>query len=603
MELEVEVLKRIDTEHVLNTIVALAEEAEELADKVKVLTSVAAIRAKMGDVDRACRDLDAIVNLTVEIEDVWNRSELLAHIVSEITDIGMLDKAIEIADKVEDKIALSMALADIASALARRGAVERALHLFKQASHMANEERDEDWTPTALEKIGETMVRAGLVDEAVSIADEVDIAFRPYMLTDIAEALIERGEKEKAIRALNKAFREAEELADVKERVCALSCIADSLINADAPDKAYEVLQRAISYMENADTELRRSWVWEDVVSSLVRIGRFREAIDLAKRIEDRETRLRALSEIADNTANIIREVLSIMVDVGEVEEAIKLAMRGRDDRVSSFMAKLLLDLGEMEKALEMAERTSYEYRVQVLNRVIDAALKAGDVEKAIEMAKRIYFPNLDLRWEKLADIAEHLALSGAVDRALNLVSEIEDVDQRVQALADMAFTLAESGKLDQARRVLKYAFHATRDVKNTIERAWALLDLADVMAAADIRDIPVILACMRLALPDKVGPGGGELKLSLEAYEDIGAMSVDLSAWLEHLELDRPVLRFRSLQAGARRKRKVGLRPKHAGEFTLPINIRLNRVDISLEPSTPCMRLRAVLGREVQSS
>ena len=590
-----EVLGTVDVERLLSMATALAEEAGKPTERVKMLALAAAIRTNMGDMDRARRDLDAAVNLAMGIEDAWDRSELLAHIVSRAIDMGMLDKAFEVADKIEDKIALSMALADIASALAERGETEHALRLFEQASHMANEEKDEDWTPTALKRIGEAMVQAGLVDEAVSMADKVDIAFRPYMLTDIADALIERGEKEKAIRVLNKAFREAEELADVEERVCALSCIADSLTDADAPDKAYEVLRRAISYMENADTRLRRSWVWEDVVSSLVRIGRFREAIDLAKRIEDREKRLRALSEIADNTANILCEVLSIMVDTGEVEEAVKLAIRSRDDRVSSFMAELLLDLGELEKALEMAERTGYKYRVQVLSRIADIALKAGDVEKAIEMAKRIYFPDLDLRWEKLADIAEHLALSGAVDRALSLVSEIRDIGRRVQALADMAFALAESRSLDQARRVLKYAFHATRDMKNTIERAWALLDLADVMAAADIRDIPVILACMRLALPDKVGPGGGELRLSLEVYEDVGAMSVDLSAWLEHLELDRPVLRFRSLRAGVKRKRKVKLRPKRAGEFTLPINIRPSRAGLSLEPSTPCVKLKAI--------
>jgi len=368
------------------------------------------------------------------------------------------------------------------------------------------------------------------------------------------------------------------------------------LADIDAFDKAYEILQRAISYMGNADAKLRGSWVWSDVVDGLVKIGRFSEATNLAKRIEDRETRLRALTRVVDGTTSILCHVLSVMMDVGEDEKAIELAMKSNDERVLFHIVRLLADAGKLEEALKVAEKMHYENRDYALSYIADAAVKVGELDKAISIARSISLLSADLRWKTLASLAQQLALLGAVDRALELADEVKDARQRAQVLTDVAFATTESGNEDGVKRVLKYAFHAARKIENSIERAWALLDLANVIVTAGIQDFPVILARMWLILPDEVGPAGGELRLSLEVYEDIGAMSVDLSAWLEHLELDRPVLRFRSLRAGVKRKRKVKLRPKRAGEFTLPIDIRLSRAGLSLEPSAPCVKLRVIM-------
>jgi hypothetical protein len=337
---------------------------------------------------------DRALNVAEGIQEAWDRAWALSAIAEAMASTGMWEQALRTAEAIKEAWKRASALRAITEAMARTG-------MWEQALRTAEAIEKPQGRALALGAIAEAMARTGMWEQALRTAKAIEEAWeRAWALRAIAEAMARTGMWEQALRTA-KAIEEA------RERAWALGAIAEAM----AKTGMWEQALRTAKAIEEA---WERAWALRAIAEAMARTGMWEQALRTAEAIEEARERAKALGAIAE-----------AMASTGMTQQAL------------------------WEQALRTAEA----------------------IEEAWERA-----------WA-LRAIAEAMARTGMWEQALRTAEAIEEARERAKALGAIAEAMAKTGMTQQAQEAFHQALRTAEAIEEPGERASALRAIAEAMA------------------------------------------------------------------------------------------------------------------------
>jgi len=142
-------------------------QAAAMSNNPLALRGIAVAMAKAGKFDRA-------LQVAQKIEDQLDRSWALKNIAETMAKAGKFDHALQVAQKIEDALVRSEAFRVIAVAMAEAGQKKRANQVLQLALQVAQKIEDAGYRSLALENIAEALAKAGQINRAVEVAETID---------------------------------------------------------------------------------------------------------------------------------------------------------------------------------------------------------------------------------------------------------------------------------------------------------------------------------------------------------------------------------------------------------------------------------------------
>jgi len=424
------------------------------------------------------------------------KADALRKIVEGLAQVGRVDRALEIAERVKLAESKARALAAIAAGLAQAKEKVRAKEVLEHALKVAEKIEWNGEKAKVLREIAAVLARMGQFDEALKVAERIiEDRRKAEALAAIATELTQTGEKERAKEVFEYALKVAErDVTDAKGK--ALVEIATGLTQAGELEQALKVAEG----IKWAHVKLE---VLVAIAQSLAQMGERKQA----KEVFDKALEIPEGKWWAGWKAEALRKIAVGLAQAGErewakeiLEQALKVTERIENDPTHKAdalveIAEKLSQMGEKEwaeevlgQALMEAERSQeFEIRHKAETLAAIAALLARTGEK--KQAKKVSEQALKVaaeikdRAEKywaLCEIAKQLAQGGQVDETLKATAMImmewrEGVEEvvavnKAEALATIGKGLAQAGEKEAAKQVLE---HALRVVARANIQRW----------------------------------------------------------------------------------------------------------------------------------
>ena len=331
------------------------------------------------------------------------------------------------------------------------------------------------------------------------------------------------------------AERMAKQIGSPEERVEALVSVSCAWARAGQTDRARRIVEDVVNLAEQGEDVmwLRKSGeVLMGVVTALVRVKLFDEALDVAERVPVWRGRAGALLEIAgglacaDETERAWRvvedavslveqieqfwlhdeylvEVVAALVRMDWFHEALRAAKWIGDPAASGQVlgegVRAPFQMDQVDEFLEVTERIGVSgLRFGVLVEAVGALARASETGKARQVVVRAMnladeFEDSSGRAKALLKIANVLADAGETEWALqvaekvpkvaNQVDDFEDSSGRAKALLKIASVLTDVGEVERVRRVACKAAMVAERFKSPLRRAEGLVRVANVVA------------------------------------------------------------------------------------------------------------------------
>jgi len=266
----------------------MKKEAREVF--VQALSAVGAMK----DPDEQAWTIGEIVTAKVEglekasevaekIRDAFKRSWALQKIAEAMIQKGLIDQALELAERVGiARMDLQAELlAKVAEALKEAGSFDQALKFFEQAIEVAKKANAEWVSVKSVSAIAEM----GLWDQALRLVRGIkDAIWRARALNDIAEKLMEVGRERQAEEFFEQALREAERIESFDLRGRVIGEIAQTMAKSGW-------FKRALQVVEGIENEAVRTMVFWEMAVMLAKKGEAEKAAIIAERTEAERTR------------------------------------------------------------------------------------------------------------------------------------------------------------------------------------------------------------------------------------------------------------------------------------------------------------------------
>ncbi|MFC8089266.1 hypothetical protein [Streptomyces sp. NPDC057301] len=321
------------------------------------------------------------------------------------------------------------------------------------AARLARAMADTGRRADTLAAVALLMVRAGIGQQAVELADEAaalardSIALAPKvaLLAVVAETMTLTGRRDQAVELAHLAAKLAHTFKDSGERAKALTLAARAMAHAGCHRQAIEIAR-----MITDPDKLER--VYGAVAEVIAHAGHPKEAIELAERIHAPRRKSKALTAIAAALAHAGRHSEAADIALGIVQPAGRL------------------------RALTLVIRTMA--RAECWQEIVEIS------RIAVNLAAEVSDPNYRAR--TLAAAAEVLVHDGHHEEAVALAQSaaelartLKNPGRRAAALAGAAHALSCTGCLGHAESVALEAVSAARTIKDSGQRVKVLTSTA----------------------------------------------------------------------------------------------------------------------------
>ena len=324
---------------------------------VWVLAEVAGALVRAGDFERARRVAEDAASAAEQIEVPWERVWTLGGLASGLAKAGLADEALAVAERIGDPREREEALSKVAGALARADLADEALAMAEQLEESRLRARALAGLAGALARAGDSERARRVAQNAASAAEQMELPWdRVRVLGGVASGLARAGLADEALAVADRIGEpRASGLAWVsvadgalatRERADVLVEVAGALAQVGDFERARRVAQNAASAAEQIEVSWERVWALSEVAGALAKVGLTDEALAVAERIEESRERARALSEVAGALAraDLADEALGIISVINDPNS--------RSYAQSSF-TKALVREGSSDEAAE----------------------------------------------------------------------------------------------------------------------------------------------------------------------------------------------------------------------------------------------------------
>jgi tetratricopeptide (TPR) repeat protein len=263
---------------------------------------------------------DPAMKLLQTITDPAHRIRVIADMapILAVTD-DYYSIAINQVQSIEEPSERAIVLSSVAITLAQKDRITQAIELAQtiDSTILARRIADPSQRAIVMGGIPQVLAQASAFDDAIALCDEIALlGVEPSesapralisILSTAAQAFAQvgkidpsRGLLERALSFCNQATEIARSIEDHYEAALALRSLAQVLAQADLPTKALLLCDKASSRAGNIENIEKRADVQAYITQTLTQAGYYKEAFDLAHKIEQAGQRGAALVIISD---------------------------------------------------------------------------------------------------------------------------------------------------------------------------------------------------------------------------------------------------------------------------------------------------------------
>lgn len=440
----------------------------------------------------------------------------------------ILAEALQAAQFLQGAEFQTKALTAIAQGYQQLGEPDQAIELLDQSLEFAQQVQSNElrraWT---LQSIATTYAQSGALRQAVEVAaiipagEEATVYVRNETRADIAKAY-------GAANQIDLALQVANQITSGEIKAKTLAWLAGQSRDGVSED----LVNQAVALAE-AEPPERRSVVLAEVALQVARSTSTRESINAAlpivDRIEDARSKAQTLVNLAalapdDTQANeLVNQALITAEQIEDInlrgiiintviedylfaeEFAIALQVTQSLTEADSFadkysvlgrIAQQAARAGELEIALAATDSipaTWIDYRNQGFQAVAVGYARAGQNDRAMQLVSRIdNYGSLPYQVRTLAALAEQAHLKADSSRAeallqqaLQIANQLETSGQQADGLTAVAIGYAQLGQLDRAAQLRAQALQAVQSSPDPYDQAYQLRQIVEQYVAA----------------------------------------------------------------------------------------------------------------------
>jgi tetratricopeptide (TPR) repeat protein len=232
----------------------------------------------------------------------------------------------------------------------------------------------------------------------------------------------------------------------------------------------------------------------------------------------------------ADGHAEALKNIVPMYLEKGEVDLAAELADRVEDpftrDKLLSAIAEKCAAIDDDEYALQLSEAIEdYGIQGEAVERIAIQKVVKGDFEKALQTAETLSHPD-----NVYADIALQMASSGNLQKAEEMLENIEFSTAKANALENIARLFLDKKQNKEAVEVLEKAFKATQEIDYETDEIRILTEVGNLFTQAKRQDRAIETLAKAKQIAEKMDSVHREYLLSGVSLGFFQAGSLDLA-------------------------------------------------------------------------
>lgn len=427
-------------------------------------------------------EFDRAVEIADTINDPYTRDRNLAEIAVKADAVGEEDAAFQLLDSLEDLSHQATATSNIAIAHAAAGDFDRAIEIAETM-----EDRSATLAEIAVQCAGQ-----GEGARALEIAGTLDFPLHASLvLTRVAASYIEAGRVGEGVELLSRALEEAAAIENADEKATTLSEIALQFSAAGQDEQAAVILSQALAVAENAE-EIYKDLALSQIAATHSRLKQYDNAVKVAEKIDDAyqaASTLISLAVIEHEDETRQAEAMQLLSDAYDlIRDEVPETQREETQRngLLALLAIRYADFGQTEPSRKAAATlVEPEERLQALTAVAVRYAQAEKYDEAITAARAI--DEETHKADALLKVSRVMLVTDAKERGGEILSEALSLNEKLSRPADRAHILseaaiarAEAGQKEEAAPLIKRALLETKSINGEYHKATALLSIAD---------------------------------------------------------------------------------------------------------------------------
>lgn len=434
-------------------------------------------------------DYDRAVELADTINDPYTRDRTLSEVAVKAAAAGQDEYAFELLASIEDLSHQDTGASSIAIAHASAGELDRAVEI---ADAM------EDNSATLAEIAAQCAAHAEY-ERALSLVERLDFPlYAALALMRIAGSYIDAGHTSEATELLSTALGKAAAIDTLDEKATTLSEIALKFSAAGQEEQAAQIMSQALAVAEHAETVYREAAL-SQIAASHSRLGQYDAAVKITEKIEDVYQAAATLITLAvieheDETRHAeAQQLLSDAYDL--IREEVPDTQRDETQR-NSLLALIILRHAEFGQAEQARKAAASLYAPDEKHRALAAAAaslaQGGKYDDALALVKAI--DDEAFKTTALLRISRAMIAAHADDeRGLKVLSEAVSLSENlprpadtVQALSEAAVAYTEAGHKERVTRLMRDSLLEVKSIKGEYGKTAALLAISDACAKTE---------------------------------------------------------------------------------------------------------------------
>ncbi|WP_309325241.1 tetratricopeptide repeat protein, partial [Actinomyces acetigenes] len=288
------------------------------------------------------------------IDDSWARCKALTNIVGWLSCMNRVTDALNVANRIAGSLWYVKALVKVTSVLAGAGDTGRAKSVAEDAVSAAEQIEDPEEHATAQKEALAAQVWFD-VDSVLEIArKEPKAGDRARILANVSEVLVRAGDSDRAKSVAEDAVNSAELIKENEVRARILANVSEVLVRAGDSVRAKSVAEDAANVVRSVYGSLTHV----SVVEALIGVGAIEEALNIVSMIRYPSFRICAHSAVMNYYVRHNSSGEAINVLDSALAEAERFSVRMSAQEYCSVLASVCLDAADhVDASSPMRER------------------------------------------------------------------------------------------------------------------------------------------------------------------------------------------------------------------------------------------------------
>lgn len=359
---------------------------------------------------------------------LFNEEEILTELATVYAKIGQHEIALKTAEEIDYELGTVVLLKEIAMVYLESERIDKALDTLNEAIKIAEKIEFEESRAKSLAEIATVYIKAGQKDKALDITNKaLDIAEnikeefnKVQILIDIAVAYFKAGEEDKFSEIISKAYEIVERMEDGEDstRAVPLRVLADAYIEVGQKDEALKILFQATDEAEKIESYAvyygaAKAHALTEIATTYAKAEQYSKALEVVEKIDgdyaecDKAVALYTISNTyikakqIDKALDTLDKALKIVEKQGE-------CFIGGDVSLLEKIAVSYSEVGKKDKTLE----------------ILSKDLKKEEKIKASEVLTLIKEADANIKEDKKDEALDIL------NKTLNIVETVEEIEQ-----------------------------------------------------------------------------------------------------------------------------------------------------------------------------